>query len=378
MRRRLLACTALAASSTIVATSSCGPEFLPATLIVNERVLAIVADPPEAVPGQSVTLTPLVVGPKGELVEGTDYEGLWWRCPDEDSDALGDFVRCTTPAARRTLGEGPTFVDVVPLDLFGPLPAPGQPPPDPPPDPTTSKLVGALLGYWRVVGFEIDVVDGVEGARRVQAIKREVVHPPVALGEVDPRLAELDVRVDDAGEIAPNTNPALGGIEIREGAPDGPSVLSVKPGGTYFFKPRYDERTLQEYFALKVDLAGLDLEDEEALRNLPEDELRRRFEKVQRCEIPVFSWYATAGELRREDTVDETVIERVYDPRGVPCPALEGEIRTPEVRFTAPAADDARLDDGVVHVWVVLRDGRGGTAFRSLDVPVSTGSEGGD
>jgi hypothetical protein len=89
----------------------------------------------------------------------------------------------------------------------------------------------------------------------------------------------------------------------------------------------------------------------------------------------VFSWYATAGDLRREDTVDETVIERVYDPRGVPCPALEGEIREPQVRFTAPALDDEHLDAGLIHVWVVMRDGRGGSAFRAFDVPVAEAAE---
>lgn len=347
----------------ILVAAACGPEFDPPTLVQNERVLAIVADPPEAVPGQTVTLTPLVVGPDGPLLEGADYEGTWWRCPDEDADALGDETRC---AQRIDLADGETYVDAIPLDLFGPVPAPG----DPPPAQTSDKLLGALLGYWRVLGFDVDVVGS---DRRVQAVKRAVVFAPVPLGDVDPRLADLDVRVDEEGAVVPNINPVLTGVEIRKDSPDGPTVDVLQPGGTYWFKPRYDERTLQAYFALKVDLAGLDLEDEAALRDLDEDELRARFEKVRRCEIPVFSWYATAGDLRREDTVDETVVATVY--QDVDCPALEGDVRTPEVRFTAPAADDVRLDDGVVHAWVVLRDGRGGAAFRSFDVRVAETDE---
>ncbi len=358
----------------VVAALSCGPEFDPPTLVVNERVLAVIADPPEAIPGQEVVLTPLVVGPKGTLQEGVDVETSWWRCPDEDSDALGDFTRCTKPSDRVELGAGAVFTDVVPLDVFGELPEPGE-------DPATvpTKTLGALLGYWRVVGLDVNVTAPIAGGeRRVAAIKREVVYSPVPLGELDPRLASLDVRLNEEGAIVENGNPSLGVVEIHDGTVDGPTVLAVEPGKIYWFKPRYDERTLQGYFSLKVDLAGLDLEDPEALKDISEDELLQRFEKVQRCEIPVFSWYATAGDLRREDTVDETVIERVYDPRGVPCPALEGEIREPQVRFVAPAADDVNLDAGIIHVWVVMRDGRGGSAFRAFDVPLVPPKNGGE
>lgn len=337
--------------------AGCGPEFDPGYRIQNERILAIRAEPPEAVPGQAVTFTPLVVSPKGTLEGDVDYGAEWWRCPDEEADGLSDEERCSRPSARVPLGEGAVYDDQIPADFF-PLPDPdsGEPP--------SEKLLGAVLGYWRVIGMTMTA-----GERVVDAIKRVVVYAPVPLGTIDPRLADLDVRMGDDGQLHPNRNPLLTGVEIRADEPDGATVERVKPGGTYWLRPRYDDRELQAYWSLKVDLAGLDLEDPASLRELSDEELLARFERVRRCEIPVFSWYVTDGALRRETTVDERVVGTIFEERGESCPPVEGEARRPEVRFTAPEGDDVP-DDGVVRAWVVLRDGRGGTDWRAFDIPI--------
>ena len=347
---------------------ACGPSFAPGSLITDERVLGVIADPPEAVPGRAVTLTPITVSPDGDLSLGGDADddedarGEWWRCPDTDSDALGDFSQCSVPAERRTLAEGASYVDVVPADLFGTLPAPGEEP-----RLSSDKALGALLGYWRVVGFTLDA-----GERRVDAFKRVPVYLPVRLDVIDPRLGELDTRINVQGELEQNTNPVLSAVLVREGTPDGPAVTRVKKGGTYYFDPVFDERALQEYFSLRVDLTGLDLTDPDALAEVPLEDLLARFERVQRCEVPTFNWYVTAGKLRREITLDEDVIARVFDPRGVPCPSVEGDVRAPEAEFTAPSGEepedvgDALPDGDTIRAWVVMRDGRGGTAAKSF------------
>lgn len=338
--------------------ASCGTEFLPASLIANERVIAVTAEPPEAVPGQQVTLTPLVVSPAGELVEGASgYGARWWRCPDADSDALGDFNQCTDPSARIDLGSGAPYVDTIPADLFGDLSAAatsGELPGD--------KVLGALLGYWRVVSTTVTA-----GDRSIEAFKRIPVYLPVALADVDEQLAGLDVHVrDDGTPVPPNTNPTITGVLVHDGSETGATVTAVKRDGTYYLEPIYDERTLEDYISLKVDLAGLDLTDPEALRDVPMEELLERFEKVQRCEIPTFSWFVTHGSVRRDTTLDEGVVHRVFDPRGVDCPPVDGEEREATVRYTPPVEDDPVPADGVVRGWVVLRDGRGGTATRSF------------
>ncbi|OGQ22950.1 MAG: hypothetical protein A2138_10750 [Deltaproteobacteria bacterium RBG_16_71_12] len=337
---------------------ACGTDFLPASIIANERVIAVTADPPEAVPGQAVTLTPLVVSPSGEVVEGASgYRATWWRCPDGDGDALGDFAQCSDPSERVELSASVPFVDSVPLDLFGDLQAAaasGSLPSD--------KMLGAILGYWRVVSVTVRA-----GDRSVEALKRVPVFLPVALADVDPQLAELDVHVRaDGTTVPPNTNPTLSGVALHEGSATGATVSAVKRDGEYFLEPIYDERTLEDYISLKVDFAGLDLSDPEALRDVPLEDLLERFEKVQRCEIPTFSWFVTHGSVRRDTTIDEGVVQRVFDARGVDCPDVEGEERVAPVRYQPPVDDEPVPADGVVRGWVVLRDGRGGTATRAF------------
>ncbi|MCC7112400.1 MAG: hypothetical protein IT382_24120 [Deltaproteobacteria bacterium] len=355
--RRSGACAAAAIVAGALA-SGCGTDFLPASLITHERVIAVTAEPPEAVPGQAVSLTPLVVSPAGELVEGASgFSASWWRCPDTDSDALGDFNQCSDPSERVQLGAGAPFVDTVPADLFGDLSAAagsGELPSD--------KLLGALLGYWRVVSVTVAA-----GDRSMEAFKRVPVFLPVALADVDEALADLDVHVRADGSAVPaNTNPTLSAVLVHDGSETGATVSTVKRDGTYYLEPIYDERTLEDYISLKVDFAGLDLADPDALREVPMDELLQRFEKVQRCEIPAFSWFVTHGSVRRDTTLDEGVLARVFDPRGVDCPEVEGDEHLPSVRYHPPVDDDPVPADSVVRGWVVMRDGRGGTATRSF------------
>lgn len=342
-----------------VLLAGCGPEFDPGYLIKDTRVLAVRAEPPEALPGEQVTLTPLVVGPNGVL-EADDYEASWWRCPDEESDALGDEERCSSPDARVALGEGVPFMERIDPSLF-PLPGP-----DDSEEEVNEKLVGAVLGYWR--NFGLTVTDA--GGRIIDAFKRVVVFAsPVPLGDLDPRLAALDVRVNDDGQLERNQNPLLLGVRVRKDTPDGGTVSTLEPGGTYWLEPDYDRGQLQAYYSLRVDLEGLDLDDPASLRQLSDEELLTRFEKVRRCELPVFSWFVTGGTLRRETTVDERVVAGEFKQRGIECPPVEGEVRRPEVRFTAPSGDEIP-SDGLVRGWVVMRDGRGGTAYTSFDLTI--------
>ena len=351
----------LAGSALGVVGLGCGPEFAPSYLVQEARVIAIIADPPEATPGEQVRLTPLVVSAGGTLSAADgDYAPTWWRCPDEESDFLSDATTCEVPSDRETLSTAVPYVDTVPLDLF-PIPGPGEELSDE----ARQRLLGVALGYWRVIGLEAEATP----VRRVQAIKRVVVYAPIPLGVIDPALAPLDTRVDENGTLVRNENPAVTGVEVRENREDGPSVTTLTAGGTYFFRPRYDDRTLSPYVSLKADLAGLPLDDPSALAALDVTELQARFERVNRCEIPTFSWYVTAGTLRRETTVDETVIEKVYTPRGIACPPIDGEVRTAAVRYVPPEGD-AIPESGVVHAWVVMRDGRGGTSVRSFDFNV--------
>ncbi|HEY1100842.1 MAG TPA: hypothetical protein VGF99_18020, partial [Myxococcota bacterium] len=181
------------------------------------------------------------------------------------------------------------------------------------------------------------------------------------------------VHVDADGVLAPNRNPVITTVTVQEGSASGAAVAELKAGQKYAFVPRIDTRLLEPYYALTVDLDGIDVDDAEALAAIEPEELLTRFTRHQRCEIPVFSWFANAGSFVLGTTVDERVGETVYAERGVTCPAIDGEQRTPEAIYTAPAGgdDDPLPADGVVHGWVVLRDGRGGTAVQAFDLPIS-------
>lgn len=350
--------------------ASCTADFLPASVVVNERIIAVTASPPEATPGQEVTLTPIVVSPTGDLVDQQDFDVSWWRCPDGDSDALGDFAQCTVPADRGDVGTGVPYVDTVPIDLFGELAPPleGEPPAALPSD----KLLGAILGYWRVVGMTMTSrADDPADKRTVEAFKRIPVYLPVRLGDLDERFTKLDSHVNEAGDtLAPNSNPTIAAVLLHEDKANGGVTTKVSTGGTYFLQPVYDENALEDYISLKVNFDGLDLSDPASVAEIPVDKLVARFEKVQRCEIPTFSWFVTHGRVRRDTTLDESVVQRVFDERGVDCPPVEGEERAPEVEYTPPTGEegDPIPEDGVVRGWVVMRDGRGGVAVRSFEL----------
>jgi hypothetical protein len=355
--------TAVVAVAVLVA--GCAAEFLPASVVVNERVIAVTASPPEAVPGQQVTLAPVVVAPTGELTSSPDqFDATWWRCPDSDSDALGDFAQCTVPGDRKDVGTGVPYVDTVPLDLFGAPSVLEDGVADEGPLPS-DKLLGAILGYWRVVGLTMTTTD-----RKVDAFKRIPVYLPIRLADLDPRFADVDSHVNEGGEdTGPNTNPTIAAVLLHEGRPNGGVTTTISAGSTYFLQPVYDEDALQDYVSLKVDLDGLDLSSPDTVRDIPVDELLSRFQKVQRCEIPTFSWFLTHGRVRTDTTLDESVVLRVFDERGIDCPPVEGDERAPEVEYTPPTGedDDPLPPDGIVRGWVVMRDGRGGAAVRSFD-----------
>ena len=205
--------------------------------------------------------------------------------------------------------------------------------------------------------------------RQMDAFKRLVIHPAEPLAEFDPRLQAVAPRLDDFGVLRRNENPTLSGVTLRERSASGPTVPSVKAGEVYFFEPRYEESSLQAYYALQVDLSGLDTNNPALFESLEESEILARFVRVRRCELPLFSWYVTSGTLRQETTVDERPLHTLYPDRGIACPDSEGRPRDPRVRCTAPSGDELP-PNGLVHAWVVMRDGRGGTDFHSFSFEV--------
>lgn len=334
----------------------CSEAFGPASLVTAPRVLAVIAEPPQALPGDVVTLTPVVASPDG-AVALDETSSTWWRCPESDSDVLTDLWQCTVPEQRLDLATSPSYVDTVPAALFGNDGAIAP-----------QMLLAATVGFTRIVGSTTTALE-----TDIESFKRVTVFSGVALSTIDPRLADLDAAFTVDGPVAANTNPVLTSVAVHADKATGDVVTALQAGKTYAFVPQIDDATVESYFGHDVDLAGLDPADDAAMAELTVDDVVRRVTRVQRCEIPTFNWFVSAGRLRQEFTVDEGVVSRVFDVRGVDCPSLDGDARSPEVVYVAPAGDeeDPLPESGVVHAWVVVRDGRGGTAVQAFDLPVA-------
>jgi hypothetical protein len=98
------------------AIAACAPEGdVSRTLIVNPRVLAIKAEPPSVAPGESTTVSALIVG------VGTETPSVsWLRC--RRAPRPGDAVNpdCVdTPVADylEPIGDGPTIITAMPSDV---------------------------------------------------------------------------------------------------------------------------------------------------------------------------------------------------------------------------------------------------------------------
>jgi hypothetical protein len=118
------------------------------SIIDAPRVLAIVAEPAEARPGETVAYRALVASPAGTL----DAVPRWSYCtapkPPTEDNAVS--TRCATGAALQPLGDAPTVTAALPADacrLFGPEVPPGNFRPRDP-DPTG--------GFYQPVRADVD------------------------------------------------------------------------------------------------------------------------------------------------------------------------------------------------------------------------------
>jgi hypothetical protein len=97
-----------------VVGAACTPEDEPPrTLIVKPRVLAINAEPPSAAPGESTTVTALVVGTGAETPAVS-----WARCrrAPRPGDAINPDCFDDGAAYLEPIGEGPTITTAMPAD----------------------------------------------------------------------------------------------------------------------------------------------------------------------------------------------------------------------------------------------------------------------
>ena len=222
MTSRLRTALALAAA----ALAGCARDFLPQDYLADARILAVVTDPTEVGPGESVTLTPYVYEPP--LPTGTPAATRAWSfCPltlgagSAFDCAVPQCETALTPAADGTVTADPSALALACLQsLGGSIPDGG----------------GAVPATIETV-FRLDVTPA-DGLRR-ESVTRVVLHtggpppnrnrPPVILGV-------------DLGGVA--ATPGVVGATIPPGAKVGVTV-HIDPSSIDSYDPG-DGRTLQE------------------------------------------------------------------------------------------------------------------------------------
>lgn len=224
---------------------SCRPDLGdPDSLVTRQRVLAIVAEPPDGPPGGVVAYRAVVAGPGGPVL---DAPLSWGFCaspkPLTENNAVStaclSHARPIDDAARAT----------TPLDacrLFGP---------DPPPGGLRPRDPDATGGYFQPVRATL----GADVALRLQRVSCGLPSAP------------LDVAVRFVNSYAANHNPTPSGVEV---------VGAATPGATVELRVGWQASDEETYVA--YDPASREL--------------------VERLEVLAVSWFVTAGELDEEVT----------------------------------------------------------------------------
>ena len=312
----LLTRAALAA----VALAACAPELDdPASRVTARRVLAVRFEPAEAAPGEPVRAVALVADPRG-VVDDVPVRWSWCDARPALSELAPASPRCLVEGPwQRAVGEAPRVDTAVPADAcrrFGPDPPEQQ-------DGADARPV------------DPDVTGGYNAPLRAAVGEAAAL----AFARVRCNLAGVtrEQSVAWARAYRPNANPAFEALERVDGAAatalaDG-ATLTVAPGATVTLRARWPACPAEsacggaERYARFYPAARAIVTQREAMR---------------------VSWYATGGRFRDVRSGRERA----------------DEAREVSNTFTAPTAP------GSAAAWVVLRDERGGVAWRALRVRV--------
>ncbi len=310
--------------------AACTPTFSDDTSIVTgPRLLAVQAMPAEAAPGKPFAMAALYVGPAGE----SDASSIDWaicRLPkalgDPDPVAAACFVDAST--GLMPIGNGGSASGSVPSDaceLFGPdspPPLPGQPSARP----TDADATG---------GFYLPVRMKSGSDTWSSALERISCQPSGVTQSVFNAFAN---------EYVPNENPEVASLARIDAAGGAQTIAAngqnVAPGLTVARGERASLRV--SWPSCPATSTACGGAETFVLIDPETKQLERARESI------VASWYATDGTFDRDrvgrDGADATA--------------------SADNAWTAPAAA------GVVRVWVVLRDARGGVGWGAYSIAV--------
>jgi hypothetical protein len=293
----------------LLLASACQPDFgAPLSRVTVPRVAAVKLEPPEAAPGAMVTATAFVVAPDGALAPAID----WSLCLVPKATTVNDVV---DPACLQPGGTTPVASTAAPVGVT--LPANGcrlfgsdTPPQAPGQPPTQTRAPDVTGGYYQPLRLDL------AGASTI------------ALARIRCALAgaSFDVATEFAATYVANRNPLLTALVAYDGSGALVPLDAVAAGSTVTLGVGWTPESVESFPVL--DPVSQEL--------------------VTHREAMTVSWLASAG-----------AIEGTNSGRAEDDAAL-----FTTTRFTAP------LTPGVVHLFVVLRDSRGGADVAAVDATV--------
>jgi hypothetical protein len=325
---------ALASVGAAAIAMGCNPDFDQTTsMVTGARLLAVQATPPEAATGASLTLNALYVDENG----ARDPSAIAWATclspkPLGQPDPVDPACFVDTSSVLVPFGQGGTVQGAIPADaceLFGPDSPPtqaGQPsarPVDP----------DATGGFYLPVRVKTAEGDWAAARERIECTPSGVTQSVLAAFTTG---------------YQPNANPVVSALSVvnADGSPtpvvaDGAAVatpLTVSGGQRVALRAEWPECPADPTAPGGCGGAESYLLVDPASHQL-----------VTARESIVVSWYATAGafDVDRNGRDDDDPSTAVDDG------------------WTAPSKA------GVVHLWVVLRDARGGVGWGSYSVQVT-------
>jgi hypothetical protein len=343
-----------AAATCLVA---CADQADSPTAVKDLRVLAIVAEPPEVLfdrangfSAPQVTFSALLVDPRG----GAPATFQWQFCPVDSTQACADFAkqRDLTPITMRPALDA----------LFAPL-LEGRAV-DAPENGIGAQHLDAFPSAWPTDLFSYHLLNsglGLGNGAWPSAIlsinsngNQLVVQKRVTLNAAD--LAEWNDELGPAFgfTVCEAIAPAPGCLPLRPRTANGnPQIVGIgvargKQAGLPFVPLESElDMHVNEVVRLAPMLSPTAFEAYQSVEStLQDDKIIIR----ELNETPVVSWFATDGEFGNALT----------------APTLT---KTFDNTFTAPEVPPAATG-GVVSLWLVVRDQRGGTGWRQLQIHV--------
>jgi hypothetical protein len=285
--------------------ASCQPDFgATGSIIAEQTMLAIKAEPAEAPPGQPVTYRALVVSPSGS-VDNAPLEWAYCTAPRPLSEDNVVSAACLGDSASVSIGSGASATAPVPADAcarFGPD-EPPQPVGMPPLRPTDPDVTG---GYYQPLRARL----GDQTAFGLERIACNLAG------------ASADIAAAYQMTYTANRNPSIIGLTAFVG--DQPVDLTAIAPGTDIRLVATWTADSSETYPVYDPATNTLVERQEALR---------------------VSWYATAGQFE----TDRTGANRT------------GDATSTENGWTSP-------DGMSAHLWIVLHDDRGGVDFADYEI----------